>query len=165
MLQREEQKEAQLLQEKVRQDQELMEKKFEIQREVINHLEFFCHLVLLKELERKFEVRLDSMKKGQKKEIEKLETSQEAYFKSKTKKLKQEQVKGVISSWARVHSVLPQAKELKRFKDELRQEEKLVTNEAKLEMETKNLTKAERKRQLTKRLSDLYGAQGDKVWY
>lgn len=41
MLQREEQKEAQLLQEKVRQDQELMEKKFEIQREVINHLEFF----------------------------------------------------------------------------------------------------------------------------
>ena len=106
------------------------------------------------------------MKKAQKKEIEKLETSQEANFKSKTKKLKQEQVKGVIiSSWARVYSVLPQAKELKRFKDELRQEEKLVTSEAKLEMDTKNLTKAERKRQLTKRLSDLYGAQGDKVWY
>lgn len=122
--------------------------------------------MLLKELERKFEVRLDSMKKAQKKEIEKLETSQEANFKSKTKKLKQEQVKGVIiSSWARVYSVLPQAKELKRFKDELRQEEKLVTSEAKLEMDTKNLTKAERKRQLTKRLSDLYGAQGDKVWY
>ena len=122
--------------------------------------------MLLKELERKFEVRLDSMKKAQKKEIEKLETSQEANFKSKTKKLKQEQVKGVIiCSWARVYSVLPQAKELKRFKDELRQEEKLVTSEAKLEMDTKNLTKAERKRQLTKRLSDLYGAQGDKVWY
>ena len=46
----------------------------------------------LKELEKKFEVRLDSMKKAQKKEIEKLESSQEAYFKNKTKKLKQEQV-------------------------------------------------------------------------
>lgn len=34
VLQREEQKEAQILQEKVRQDQELMEKRFDIQREV-----------------------------------------------------------------------------------------------------------------------------------
>jgi len=32
------------------------------------------------------------MKKQQKKDIEKLEASQEAYFKNKTKKLKQEQV-------------------------------------------------------------------------
>ena len=38
MLQREEQKEAQILQEKVRQDQELMEKRFEFQREVMNCL-------------------------------------------------------------------------------------------------------------------------------
>ena len=38
MLQREEQKEAQVLQEKIRQDQELMEKRFELQREVGNSL-------------------------------------------------------------------------------------------------------------------------------
>lgn len=38
MLQREEQKEAQILQEKVQQDQELMEKRFEFQREVLNCL-------------------------------------------------------------------------------------------------------------------------------
>jgi len=44
-------------------------------------------------LEKRFELRLDGMKKAQKKDIEKLETSQEAYFKNKTKKLKQEQVK------------------------------------------------------------------------
>lgn len=50
----------------------------------------------MKELEKKFEVRLDSMKRAQKKEIEKLEASQEAHFKSKTKKLKQEQVDNVI---------------------------------------------------------------------
>lgn len=41
MLQREEQKEAQILQEKVRQDQELMEKRFEMQREVMNTLKHF----------------------------------------------------------------------------------------------------------------------------
>lgn len=99
MLQREEQKEAQLLQEKVRQDQELMEKKFEAHREVMEHLNFCCHhYIFLKELERKFEARLDNMKKAQKKEIEKLESSQEAHFKGKTKKLKQEQVKGVVSN-------------------------------------------------------------------
>lgn len=97
------------------------------------------------ELEKKFETKLDNMKKAQKKEIEKLEASQEAHFKSKTKKLKQEQ-----------------AKELKRFREELKQEEKLVTNETKLEIETKGLSKAERKRQLTKRLTDLYATQLDK---
>lgn len=57
-----------------------------------------------------------------------------------------------------------QAKELKKFKDELKQEEKLVTSETKLEVDTKSLTKAERKRQLSKRLADLYGAQLDRVW-
>ena len=103
MLQREEQKEAQLLQEKVRQDQELMEKKFEAHREVMEHLSFCFHYVFLKELERKFEVRLDNMKKAQKKEIEKLEASQEAHFKNKTKKLKQEQVKDVISNKLSTH--------------------------------------------------------------
>ena len=36
------------------------------------------------------------MKKSQKKDVEKLEASQEAYFKSKTKKLKQEQVKDIV---------------------------------------------------------------------
>ena len=44
-------------------------------------------------MEKKFEAKLDSMKKAQKKEMEKLESSQEAYFRSKTKKLKQEQVR------------------------------------------------------------------------
>ena len=53
---------------------------------------------------------------------------------------------------------------MKKFKEELKQEEKLVTSEAKLEIDTKSLTKAERKRQLTKRLSDLYETQLDRVW-
>lgn len=54
--------------------------------------------MLVKELERRFEVRLDGMKKAQKKDVEKLEASQEAYFRGKTKKLKQEQVKEVMYS-------------------------------------------------------------------
>lgn len=70
----------------------------------------------------------------------------------------------VTSSYA--HPAVPlQAKELKRFKEELKQEEKLVTSEAKLEMDTKSLAKTERKRQLTKRLSDLHVTQEDKVRY
>ena len=56
-----------------------------------------------------------------------------------------------------------QAKEFKRFKEEQKQEEKLVTSETKLEVDTKSLPKAERKRQLSKRLSDLYVTQLDKV--
>jgi len=52
----------------------------------------------LQELEKRFEVRLDGMKKSQKKDVEKLESSQEAYFKNKTKKLKQEQVRSIILS-------------------------------------------------------------------
>jgi len=48
-------------------------------------------------LEKRFEVRLDGMKKAQKKDIEKLEASQETYFKNKTKKLKQEQVRTLWS--------------------------------------------------------------------
>lgn len=66
-------------------------------RERLVTFQDFCsvrsHHAFLKELEKKFEVRLENMKKAQKKEVEKLEASQEAYFKSKTKKLKQEQVK------------------------------------------------------------------------
>ena len=116
----------------------------------------------LKEMEKKFEVKLDNMKKAQKKEIEKLESSQEAYFKSKTKKLKQEQVEHLINNYY-IHHVILKAKEMKKFKEELKQEEKLVTSEAKLEIDTKSLTKAERKRQLTKRLSDLYVTQSDRV--
>lgn len=53
---------------------------------------------------------------------------------------------------------------MKKFKEELKQEEKLVASEAKLEIDTKSLSKAERKRQLSKRLSDLYGTQTDRVW-
>ena len=52
---------------------------------------------------------------------------------------------------------------MKKFKEELKQEEKLVTNEAKLEIDTKSLSKAERKRQLNKRLSDLTETQLDRV--
>ena len=92
MLQREEQKEAQILHEKIRQDQELMEKKFDFQREVANDSLSDSVNMLLKELEKRFEVRLETMKKFQKKDVEKLEASQEAHFKTKTKKLKQEQV-------------------------------------------------------------------------
>ena len=44
-------------------------------------------------MEKRFEAGLDGMKKAQKKEMEKLESSQETYFRSKTKKLKQEQVR------------------------------------------------------------------------
>lgn len=116
----------------------------------------------LQELEKRFEVRLDGMKKSQKKDVEKLESSQEAYFKNKTKKLKQEQVRSIILSCTIWH-LLWQAKELKRFKEELKQEEKLVTSETKLEVDTKSLPKAERKRQLSKRLSDLSVTHGDKV--
>ena len=107
MLQREEQKEAQVLQEKVRQDQELMEKRFEIQREVLKLLRIFLLLCcVLKELEKKFEARLENMKRAQKKEIEKLEASQEANFKNKTKKLKQEQVKIIIIILYRSHNII-----------------------------------------------------------
>ena len=52
---------------------------------------------------------------------------------------------------------------MKKFKEELKQEEKLVTNEAKLEIDTKSLPKAERKRQLNKRLLDLNETQLDRV--
>ena len=61
------------------------------------------------------------------------------------------------------YHVIFKAKEMKKFKEELKQEEKLVTNEAKLEIDTKSLPKAERKRQLNKRLLDLNETQLDRV--
>ncbi|KAL9984056.1 hypothetical protein ACROYT_G006312 [Oculina patagonica] len=92
VLQREEQKQGMLLMAKIRRQWEAQEQRFEQE---------------LQDLEKKYELDLDTSSRNQKKEIEKLELAQNADLRTSSRKMKQDQ-----------------EKELRRFRDSLKEEQK-----------------------------------------
>lgn len=97
ILQREEQKQGMLLMAKIRRQWDAQEQRFEQE---------------LLDLDKKYELDLDTSSRNQKKEIEKLELAQNADLRTSSRKMKQDQ-----------------EKELKRFRDSLREEQKSAKKE------------------------------------
>lgn len=97
ILQREEQKQGILLMAKIRRQWDAQEQRFEQE---------------LQELEKKFEVDLDTSSRNQKKDIEKLEIAQNADLRTSSRKMKQDQ-----------------EKDLKKFKENLKEELKSAKKE------------------------------------
>ena len=81
VLQREEQKQGMELMAKIRRQWEAQEQKFEIE---------------VMELDRKYEVELDTRSRNQKRDIEKLEATQNADLRNSSKKMKVDQVKFTV---------------------------------------------------------------------
>lgn len=115
-------------------------------------------MVLFQDGEKRYDSELELMLKRQKKEIERQEGQHIQQFKTRLKFSKTQQVNGNVGYGVVVDSDTTQSKDLKRFKENLKEEEKLALKRAEV-----SANKANRKVIVNKTKLDLHTKRQEKV--